>query len=29
MRFDFQKALGKPVRIINDATMQALGSYNA
>jgi predicted NBD/HSP70 family sugar kinase len=25
--FDFQKAFGKPVRIINDASMQALGSY--
>ncbi len=25
--FDFQKALGCPVRIINDAAMQALGSY--
>ncbi|HXQ01538.1 MAG TPA: ROK family protein, partial [Candidatus Udaeobacter sp.] len=25
--FEFQKALGKPVRIINDAAMQALGSY--
>jgi polyphosphate glucokinase len=25
--FDFQKALGKPVRIINDAAMQALGGY--
>ena len=25
--FDFQKAFGKPVRIINDAAMQALGSY--
>jgi polyphosphate glucokinase len=25
--FDFQKALRKPVRIINDAAMQALGSY--
>ncbi len=25
--FDFTKALGKPVRIINDAAMQALGSY--
>src|SRR5437762_4238339 len=25
--FDFEKALGKPVRIINDAAMQALGSY--
>jgi len=26
-RFDFEKSLGKPVRIINDAAMQALGSY--
>lgn len=25
--FDFEKALGRPVRVINDATMQALGSY--
>ena len=25
--FNFEKALGKPVRIINDASMQALGSY--
>lgn len=25
--FDFQKALGCPVKIINDAAMQALGSY--
>ena len=25
---DFKKALGKPVRIINDASMQALGSYH-
>src|SRR5205807_8684726 len=25
--FDFEKSLGKPVRIINDAAMQALGSY--
>jgi predicted NBD/HSP70 family sugar kinase len=25
--FNFQKALGKPVRVINDAAMQALGSY--
>ena len=25
--FDFVAALGKPVKIINDATMQALGSY--
>src|SRR5213592_635091 len=28
VRFDFQKALGKPLRIINDAAMQALGSYH-
>jgi len=26
-RFDFARALGKPVRIINDAAMQAIGSY--
>ena len=26
--FDFQKAFGRPVRIVNDAAMQALGSYN-
>ena len=26
--FDFKKAFGKPVRIINDASMQALGSYH-
>jgi polyphosphate glucokinase len=25
--FDFRKALGKPVHVINDAAMQALGSY--
>ena len=25
--FDFEKPLGKPVHVINDATMQALGSY--
>ena len=25
--FDFARAFGKPVRIINDAAMQALGSY--
>jgi polyphosphate glucokinase len=25
--YDFHKALGRPVRVINDATMQALGSY--
>ncbi len=28
VRFNFKKALGKPVRIINDAAMQALGSYH-
>ena len=26
--FDFQKALGKPTRVINDAALQALGSYH-
>jgi polyphosphate glucokinase len=26
--FDFAKAFGKPVRIINDAAMQALGNYS-
>ena len=25
--FDFEKAFGKPVKLINDASMQALGSY--
>ena len=25
--FDFATALGKPVRIVNDAAMQAIGSY--
>ena len=25
--YDFEKAFGRPVRVINDATMQALGSY--
>jgi predicted NBD/HSP70 family sugar kinase len=25
--FDFRKAFGKPVRVINDAAMQAIGSY--
>jgi polyphosphate glucokinase len=25
--FDFRKAFGKPVKILNDAAMQALGSY--
>jgi hypothetical protein len=28
VKFNFEKALGKPVRIINDAAMQALGSYH-
>jgi hypothetical protein len=28
VEFNFEKALGKPVRIINDAAMQALGSYH-
>jgi len=27
MKFDFQEAFGKPCRLINDAAMQALGSY--
>jgi polyphosphate glucokinase len=27
VKFDFEKAFGCPVRIINDAAMQALGSY--
>jgi polyphosphate glucokinase len=27
VRFDYDKAFGKPVRVINDAAMQALGSY--
>jgi polyphosphate glucokinase len=26
--FDFKKAFGRPVKIINDAAMQALGSYS-
>lgn len=26
--FNFEKAFGKPIRIINDAAMQALGSYS-
>jgi predicted NBD/HSP70 family sugar kinase len=26
--FNFQKAFGKPVKLINDAAMQALGSYD-
>ena len=27
VRFDFEKAFGKPVKVINDAAMQAIGSY--
>lgn len=27
LNFDFEKAFGKPVRMINDAAMQALGNY--
>lgn len=27
VRFDFRKAFGKPVHVVNDAAMQALGSY--
>jgi polyphosphate glucokinase len=27
--FDFKKALGRPVKIVNDAAMQALGSYRS
>jgi predicted NBD/HSP70 family sugar kinase len=27
VRYDFARALGKPVRIVNDAAMQAIGSY--
>jgi len=26
-RFNFEKAFGKPARVVNDAAMQALGSY--
>jgi predicted NBD/HSP70 family sugar kinase len=28
VKFDFRKGLGAPVRLINDATMQAVGSYD-
>jgi polyphosphate glucokinase len=28
VHFDFAKAFGKPVRLINDAAMQAIGSYD-
>lgn len=27
VNFDFQRAFGRPVKIVNDAAMQALGSY--
>lgn len=27
VRFDFAKAFGRPTRVVNDAAMQALGSY--
>jgi polyphosphate glucokinase len=27
--FDFEKAFGRPVKVINDAAMQALGSYKS
>jgi len=27
VRFDYKKAFGKPVKVVNDAAMQALGSY--
>jgi polyphosphate glucokinase len=27
VRFDYESALGKPVRMVNDAAMQAIGSY--
>src|SRR5260370_14735475 len=27
VRFNFEKALGKPVRVVNDAALQDLGSY--
>ncbi|MDB6138140.1 MAG: hypothetical protein JWO94_1212 [Verrucomicrobiaceae bacterium] len=29
LKFDYEKAFGKPVRFINDAAMQALGSYDS
>lgn len=28
VRYDFARALGKPVRIVNDAAMQAIGGYS-
>src|SRR5262245_35573215 len=27
MSFDFKKAFGRPVKVVNDAAMQAIGSY--
>lgn len=27
VRFDYERAFGRPVRIVNDAAMQAIGSY--
>ena len=27
--FDFAEAFGRPVKVVNDAAMQALGSYRA
>jgi polyphosphate glucokinase len=29
LRFDYEKAFGKPVKLMNDAAMQALGSYTS
>jgi polyphosphate glucokinase len=29
VRFDFKRAFGRPVKVINDAAMQALGSYKS
>ncbi len=29
VRFDFEKAFGRPVKMINDAAMQAVGSYES
>jgi predicted NBD/HSP70 family sugar kinase len=28
VRFDYEKAFGRPVRLVNDAALQALGSYH-
>jgi polyphosphate glucokinase len=27
--FDFERALGRPVRVVNDAVLQALGAYDS